>query len=233
MHKSFQILEFKQCPALICPKCTGNLQRALELHNSILDNNKHFNEIYKICRFEEYDIEIAAEVLSDDSEEWKIEVIDEDIEIKTEPIELSDLGNRNVIKNLNKLESEELIITEEIKQEPQDDTEDFTTETTIFENPAKDLIEIKTEIKEEPDVIQEFKFDNLSEEVLLALDSDDSDEEEDSQYDESTSQQVRKRRKLNDLQVKSNKEWICCYCGDNFKKKADSVKHRKTEHREE
>lgn len=164
------------------------------------------------------------------------------------------------------LESEEFIVTEEIKQEPEDDDE---TETTVFENPATDIIEIKTEIKEEPEEIQEFKFDDLPEEVLSALDSDNSEDLNNDYLDESTSQRSKKRgrkdnvqsltcslcgykscseldrqehlatvhnqkkRKIDNSQLIGDKEWICCYCGDNFKTKWDNIQHRKTEHQEE
>ncbi|CAG9811594.1 unnamed protein product [Chironomus riparius] len=224
-----KILEFKQCPALICPKCTGNLQRALELHNSIIDNNRHFNEIYKVCRFKEYDIELAAGVLSDESDEWKVEVLDEDVEIKNEPNTSSELSVRNIVGNYNAPESEEFIVTEEIKQEPEDEVEQFTTETKIFDNQAQDLIEITTEIKEEPEEIQEFKFDDLPEEVLLAIDSDNSDELDDGEYldesGQSTSQQSRKRGRKD-----INKSFTCLICGHIYCNELDRQKHLATAH---
>ncbi|XP_070508401.1 uncharacterized protein [Chironomus tepperi] len=256
-----KILEFKQCPALICPKCTGNLQKALELRNSILVNNRHFNEIYKVCRFEEFDIEITAEAVTE-YDEWSVEVVDEEMEIKSEQIGGDADGYYK--------ESDEFRIADDIKKEPEDEDEQFTTGTNIFENPGTYLIEIKTEIKEEPEEIQEFKFSDLPEEVLHALDSDNSDEEDDDEYlEESTSQKSRKRSRKDNLKAfnssqyghKSNsdldsqehagtahnpkrmrlsnstaisdKKWMCCYCGESFGTKVDSVQHRKTEHREE
>lgn len=219
-----------------------------------------------MCRFEEYDIELTVEVLSDQSEEWEVEEVDEDVEIKSKPKTSSDLTFSDTVGNYQPLKSEEFIVTEEIKQEPEDYEE---TETTVFENPAVDLIEIKTEIKEEPEEIQEFKFDDLPEEVLLALDNDNSEDLNNDYFDESTSQSSKKRgrkdntqslacsmcgykacseldrqehmatvhnqkkRKIDNSPLIGDKEWMCCYCGDNFTTKWDSIQHRKAEHREE
>ncbi|XP_070508410.1 uncharacterized protein [Chironomus tepperi] len=126
-----KILEFKQCPALICPKCTENLLKAIELRNSILDNNRHFNEIYKLCRFEEYDIDFPA-----DSSQWPVQ------DIKSEAMSFSDYTISNAVDNYHSLETQGFIITE-VKQEPE-----FT------ENPSTDPMDIK----EEPEEIQNYEF---------------------------------------------------------------------------
>ncbi|CAG9811595.1 unnamed protein product [Chironomus riparius] len=156
-----KILEFRQCLALICLKCTINLQLALELRDSILDNNRHFNEIYKICQFEEYDIDFSAIQPS----QWPV---DPNVMVKSDPTTSSDFTFNNPIGNFHPLETEEYIISEVIKEEPRDEVEEFTNETKY------QATIIKSEITEEPEEIQELNFSSLPIELLHTLDSNNS-----------------------------------------------------------
>lgn len=151
MKKYFQILEFKQCSALICPRCTGYLLRAIDFKNSILENNKHFNELYKIYRFEEYDIDYTLE-----SSQWSVE----DMEVKKEP----DFTLNNHLENYQ-VETEEFLITEVIRDE-----------SGNFANQATNPIAITSEVKEEPEEIHEINFSGLCQELNFKLDSNNSED---------------------------------------------------------
>lgn len=132
--------------------------------------------------------------------------MDENVEIKNEPMNLLDY---NDAESYHSLDSEQFIITEIVKQEPE-----FTNPTEIYENPAT---EIKSEIKTEPDEIQEYQFNGLPKEVLLALGSDDSNDisnygcedetsQSSSQQSRSSKYTTRNKRNLSPQQLERKRE---------------------------